>query len=50
MTEIRVLKVPDELKRSLKVRAAIEGKGLNDLILEILATAVEKAKRKGRPA
>ena len=50
MTEIRVLKVPDNLKRSLKVRAASEGKGLNDLMLEIIAAAVEKTKAKGRGA
>ena len=47
MTEIRILKVPEDLKRALKVRAATEDKGLNDLILEILIASVEKANSKG---
>jgi plasmid stability protein len=47
MTEIRILKVPEDLKRALKVRAAAEDKGLNDLILEILIASVEKANSKG---
>jgi plasmid stability protein len=47
MTEIRILKVPEDLKRALKVRAATEDKGLNDLILEILTASLEKANSKG---
>jgi plasmid stability protein len=48
MTEIRILKVPEDLKRALKVRAAAEDKGFNDLILEILTASVEKANSKAQ--
>jgi hypothetical protein len=48
MTEIRILHVPEDLKRSLKMRAVAEDKGLNDLLLEILSAAAGKpAKGKG---
>ena len=41
-TELRIRDVPEELHRSLKIRAVTEGVPLNDLVIDLLRKAVEK--------
>ena len=40
MADLRVEKIPDELLRALKVRAAQEGTTLRALVVELLTAAV----------
>ena len=37
-----IRKVPDEVRRDLKVRAALEGKSMQQLMLEIIKKEMEK--------
>jgi plasmid stability protein len=39
--EIIVRKVPQELRKQLKIRAAVEDKTMHDLILEIISKYLE---------
>lgn len=40
MADLRVEKIPDELLRALKIRAAQEGTTLRALVIELLTAAV----------
>ncbi len=50
MTEIRIVKVPEELKRSLKMKAVAEGRSMNEVLIDIITTAVSKQKKRGKPS
>ncbi len=41
-TMIQIRNVPDELHRKLKARAALQGKSLSDLLLQMIAEAAER--------
>ncbi len=41
MAEINLKDIPDDLKKRLKVRAAVEGKTMRDFILETLDAAAQ---------
>lgn len=45
-TELRIRRVPEELHKSLKLRAVAEDKDLNDLVIELLRQAMEKHQSK----
>jgi plasmid stability protein len=40
--QVRIRDIPDPIHRTLKSWAALEGKSLNDLLVEILKQAVER--------
>jgi plasmid stability protein len=42
MAELNLKNFPDELHTRLKVQAALEGKKMRDLVIEILAAAKRK--------
>ena len=43
--EMRIRSIPDEVHRLLKSRASLEGKSLNDYILEILKREAEREEK-----
>lgn len=47
MAELRIRDVPEAVRRALKMRAAAEGKSLNQVVIEVLSAAVKGKERKG---
>jgi predicted HicB family RNase H-like nuclease len=47
MAVINLRGVPDEIHRQAKIRAAVEGVPLKDLVIRVLTEYLERTKKKG---